>query len=70
MSNIIMDEKTINYDIAYKHLEEIAHENSAKYYEIVEDSCEHEHGLMLIVYYDEKHKDEAYHVCVDVMRFQ
>lgn len=60
----------VNYDKAYKYLEQYAKENNAEYFEIVEDSYEYEHGLMLIVYNDKEHEDEDYHVCIDVLTMQ
>ena len=60
----------LNYDKAYKYLEEYAEEENAVYYEIVEDSYEYEHGLMLIVYSDKEHEDEEFHLCIDVSTMQ
>jgi len=37
-----------------------------KYYEIVEDSYEYKYGLILIIYYDDKHEYEKVHYCTDI----
>ena len=55
------------YKLAYQYLETIAKEKKIKFYEIVEDSYEYEYGLLLIVYNDENHEDENYHICIDIV---
>lgn len=60
----------LNFNNAYKYLEQYAKENNAEYFEIVEDSYEYEHGLMLIVYHDKDREDEDYHICIDVSTMQ
>lgn len=35
-------------------------------YEIVEDNCEYDNGLMIIYYTDETHEDEISHTCIDL----
>ena len=55
-----------NYEIGKKLLEKIVKAQHIEHYEIVEDSYEYEYGLMLIVYNDEKHEEEVYHICIDL----
>lgn len=64
--NIIWKKYKLNYELGKKILEKIVKAQNIQYYEIVEDSYEYDEGLMLIVYNDEKHEEEVYHICIDL----
>lgn len=49
-----------------KYFEDYIKKHNIKYYEVVEDSYEYENGLLLIIYKDEKHEVEDYHICIDL----
>ena len=57
------------YEKAYAYLEQYANDCNEENYEIVEDSYEYENGLLLIVYSDEEHEHEDYHICIDIDDF-
>lgn len=59
----------LNYDKAHEYLEKYAKKNGAEHFEIVEESYEYEHGLVLIVYHDKEHQYEDYSVCIDVRQY-
>lgn len=55
-----------NYEKGLEYLENIAKEEGAKEYEIVEDTYEYPNGLMLIIYSDAEHENEVDHICIDL----
>jgi len=55
-----------SYEKGYELLNQCAIQNNFNHYEIVEDNYEYENGLLLIVYYDEKHEYEVSHICIDL----
>lgn len=64
-----MNDKITNEAKAELFLKNLAKEQNAKFYEIVEDSYEYDNGLLLIIYTDSEHKQEISHYCVNVENF-
>lgn len=60
-----MSEYRKNYALAEQVLRSFLTDDDL-YYEIVEDSYEYTNGLILIIYYDDKHEYEKKHFCVDI----
>lgn len=60
-----MSDYSKNYALAEQTLKSYLTDDDL-YYEIVEDSYEYKHGLILIIYYDDKHEYEKEHYCIDI----
>lgn len=59
-----------SYDKAYAYLKRAAEKDlTHPPYEIVEDTYKFENGLLLIVYKDSEHKEEDWHMCVNIDDF-